>query len=78
MGPGRAEMIELATAGSAVARHVTNGFTRSVYKCSVAIPHDVVGWFAVCDCVFFFDHTHLFFYWPMGRQYHDLYDVHGG
>ena len=20
------------------------------YKCSVAIPHDTVGWFAVCDC----------------------------
>ena len=19
-------------------------------KCSVALPHDIIGWFAVCDC----------------------------
>ena len=22
----------------------------SYYKCSVALPHGTVGWFAVCDC----------------------------
>ena len=22
-------------------------------KCSVALPHAAVGWFVVCDCVFF-------------------------
>ena len=30
-------------------------------KCSVALPHDAVGWSAVCVCG---DHTHLLFWLP--------------
>ena len=27
----------------------------------MALPNGAVGWSIVCDCVFFPDHTHLFF-----------------
>ena len=27
--------------------------------CSVSLPRAIVGWSAICDCVFFPDHTHL-------------------
>ena len=27
------------------------------YKCSVALPHGVMGWFAVCDCGILMIHT---------------------
>ena len=45
------------------------------YKCSVALPHSVVGWSAVCDCGIP-DHTHLLF--PMKFQYPFLQISKGG
>ena len=30
-------------------------------KCYAALPRGAVDWSAVCDCVFFPDHTHLLF-----------------